>query len=89
MGDCCVRIDRFSNGYTVEIKDPAIVKANNKPSKPGSSYSYKDPWKTFVFKSDTEVLAFLKANLKKAIVSTDDGDEYSSTFKDVASQEMD
>lgn len=72
-GESFLKISRFDNGYTVEIKDPAIVKYNDARTKtnnkPGSTYlEYKDPWKTFVFKDDKEVTTFLAKNLKKAIV---------------------
>ena len=65
--ECCVRIEAFDNGYTVEIKDPAIVKENNKPYDSKKTVNYRDPWKTFVFKTEKEVTTFLSANLKKAI----------------------
>ena len=83
-GEDCVRIERFTNGYTVNIKDPAIVKWNNQPyekrEKKGGP-SYREPWKSFVFKTDKEVLAFLAKNLKKAIVASDnDGDEFGTAF---------
>lgn len=72
-GECFLKISRFDNGFTVEIKDPAIVKYNNardnSKSGPGVPYKeYKDPWKSFVFKTDKEVSAFLAKNLNKAIV---------------------
>jgi hypothetical protein len=79
--ECCVRIERFTNGYTVEIKDPAIVKENNKPFDSKKATNYRDPWKSFVFKTDTEVIAFLTKNLKKAIVKPDGGDdEFGTAF---------
>ena len=85
--DCCVRIERFDNGFTVEIKDPAIVKANSKPDKKDGPYTpYKEPWKTFVFKTDAEVITFLTKNLKKAIASSKDKDEYGTAF-DMAAED--
>lgn len=79
--DSCVRIERFTNGFTVEIKDPAIVKYNALPYDPKKSRPYKEPWKSFVFKTADEVIVFLGKNLKKAMVSpkTDD-DEYGTAF---------
>ena len=78
MGEDCVRIERFANGYTVNIRDPAIVKHNAKPyDKRGGEW--KDPWKAFVFKTDTEVITFLTKNLKKAIASPA-GDDFGTTF---------
>jgi len=78
--DCCVRIERFTNGYTVEIKDPAVVKANNKPYDSKKPVNYRDPWKSFVFKTDAEVTAFLTKNLKKAIACPEGDDEYGTAF---------
>jgi hypothetical protein len=93
MSDCCVRIEKFTNGYTVEIKDPAIVKANNRPydaKKPNSSSRYREPWKSFVFKTDAEVVEFLRKNLKKAIASSDDDDdEYGTAFDTALKSEAD
>lgn len=90
MSDSCVRIERFSNGFTVEIKDPAIVKRNNMPydKRQKAGFEYKDPWKSFVFKTPEEVTKFLAKNLKKAMVCTDDGDEYGTSF-DTAVKETD
>lgn len=90
MSDSCVRIERFSNGFTVEIKDPAIVKQNNLPyeKRQKQGYEYREPWKSFVFETPDQVIAFLKKNLKKAIVSADDGDEYGTAF-DTAVKEND
>lgn len=87
MSDSCVRIERFSNGFTVEIKDPALVKYNALPYDKEKNRPYKEPWKTFVFKTSDEVLAFLKKNLKKAIVNTndDDDDEYGTAFSTAVS----
>jgi hypothetical protein len=80
--DCCVRIERFANGFTVEIKDPAIVKYNALPYDPKKSRPYKEPWKPFVFKTAEEVITFLTKNLKKAMVSKsgDDADEFSTAW---------
>jgi hypothetical protein len=84
MGDCFLRMDRFENGFTVEIKDPAIVKANEKRDNSSKVYTpYKDPWKTFVFKSSAEVQAFLKKNMDKAVVSSKPASDYDGSF-DVA-----
>lgn len=83
MGDSFVRIERFDNGFTVEIKDPAIVKANAKRDTSGTSKGYtpyKDPWKTFVFKTDAEVIAFLNKNLKKAIADARTMGDYEGSF---------
>lgn len=73
MSDYCVRIECLQNGFEVELKDPGIVKAN---AKKGVSTPWRDPWVSFAFTTSEEVLAFLKANLDKALP----GDEYSSSF---------
>jgi hypothetical protein len=84
-GDCCVKIKKLDNGFTVCIQDPAIIKFNKNRNKlnakAGPSTPYiesKDPWKEFVFKSTAEVTAFLNKNLKKAVVGTDD--DYETSF---------
>jgi hypothetical protein len=87
--ECCVRIERFSNGYTVEIKDPAIVKENSKPYDSKKASNYRDPWKSFVFKTDDEVVAFLKKNLKKAIVKPEGDDDFGTAFAVAASSDGD
>lgn len=84
-----LRIERFDNGFTVEIKDPAIVKRNNVRDKQNSLNSsnktpspyipYKDPWKTFVFKTDAEVITFLGKNLKKAVGEAK-ADDFNTSF---------
>lgn len=80
----CIRIERMTNGFTVEMKDPAIVKANEKRDNNGKGpyIPYKDPYRKFVFGSEAEVLTFLKKNLKKAMPPK--GDDYESSF-DMAS----
>lgn len=87
MSDSCVRIERFSNGFTVEIKDPAIVKYNALPYDAKKSRPYREPWKSFVFKTPEEVVKFLSKNLKKAIISKgdDDGDEFGTAFNTAVS----
>lgn len=82
MGDYCVRIEKMTNGYEVEIKDPAIVKANAKRDLSAKTYTpYKDPMRSYVFTDCDAVLAFLKKNLDKALPD----DEYASAF-DVAAE---
>lgn len=84
MDGDCVRICKETNGFTVEMKDPAIVKANNKrdnTTTKNGSYAptpWRDSWKSFVFKDKAEVLAFLDKNLDKAL--KDSGDEFSTSF---------
>lgn len=64
-------ICKESNGFTVEMQDPDIQKQNQKGKGP-----WRNPKRTYVFKSSEEVLAFLKANLDKALPD----DEYESAF---------
>lgn len=84
MGESFVRIERFDNGFTVEIRDPAIDKKNkardNSTKKDAPYVPWQDPWKTFVFKTDKEVVAFLNKNLKKAIASSTPASSYEGSF---------
>ena len=82
MGEYVAKIEKMKNGYEVEMKDPEIVKANAKPSK--GPTPWKDPHVSYVFKTVDEVLAFLKANLEKAIP-----DDYESSFDEAAATEED
>ena len=75
--DDVVRIKRLSNGYTISIRDPKIVAANNKrDSSKGPSAPYKDPEREFAFTTIEQVLAWLKANLDKALPE----DSFDSAF---------
>lgn len=73
MSDYDIRIERLTNGYTVRARDPKIVKANQKSD---SKTPWRDPCREYVFKDVAEVLAWLKANLGKALPA----DEFSSSF---------
>lgn len=82
-GDCCVKIEKLANGFTVSMQDPAIIKLNKERNKqnakPNTPYiESKNPWREFVFKDENEVIMFLKKNLKKAVAGTDD--DYESSF---------
>lgn len=82
MGEgCIVRIEKLDNGYEVEIRDQKAVKKNQ--SKDGLS-RYVNPWRSFAFKNEAEVVTFLTKNLSKA---TPDN-EFSHSF-DVAAAEDD
>lgn len=78
MSSVC-RIKRLANGYEVEITDPKIVEQNRK-----SKGDWKSPEISYAFKTVDEVLAFLKANLAKAMPM----DDYESSF-DMAAKEED
>ena len=64
-------IEKTANGFTVAAQDPDIVKSNAK-----SKGAWKNPERTYVFKTADEVLGFLKTNLDKALPD----DEYESAF---------
>lgn len=73
MDESVARINKLSNGYTVEVCDPAQQEKNKSPKN-----SYASPWKTYAFSSPKEVLAFLTkvlANLKPA------DDDMSTSFQ--------
>lgn len=84
--NCCIKIKKLTNGYTVTIDDPAIVKWNKQRdidnAKPNSVYkSRKDPTKTFVFTDKAKVIKFLGDNLDKAVPSDGDGADFDTSFK--------
>jgi hypothetical protein len=84
MSDDCCRIEKLQNGYEVEIQDPKIVANNALPydKRPKSGDGgYKSPWVSYVFKDVTEVLAFLKTALPKAV----SGNSFDSCFDTCAS----
>jgi hypothetical protein len=76
--DGCVRIERATNGYTVNVSDPKIREANQKRdnSKGGVYAPYRDPNKEYIFTDIKTVLAFLEKNLDKALPK----DDYGSSF---------
>jgi len=75
-----VRIERLTNGYVVRVRDPKIVKQNERPGRDGP---WKDPDREFVFTTVEQVLAWLKANLDKALPE----DDFSTAF-DMAAAEL-
>lgn len=78
MSESCVSIDRLANGYIVSVRDPVLVKKNQKPG------MWVDPCKKYSFDSLPKVLDFLKKNLDKALPE----ETYDSAF-DTASAEAD
>lgn len=76
MSDYDCRIEREANGYTITVRDPAIVKYNNSETKSSGYKPYRDPNKTFIMKDIDEVLAWLKTHLDKALPA----DEFDSSF---------
>lgn len=65
--DCIAKIERLENGYEVTVCDPSITASNKNPKKP-----YQDPWKSYAFTTDTEVLDFLKKSLPTLQPEDDD-----------------
>lgn len=85
MGDS-VRIERAENGYTVSMTDPKLEAANRKRSTKGDVYApYVDPQKEYVFTDLKAVMAFLTANLDKALPKVD----YDSAFELMTDDEED
>lgn len=85
MGDFSIRIERATNGYEITVRDPKIVKANNKrdnSSSKGPYVPYRDPTREYVFTDLKQVLAWLGKHADKALPA----DEYDSSF-DAAIQE--
>lgn len=58
MSDYSIRIEKLENGFEVEVCDPAIRKANEKPKA-----QWKDPWKKYAFSTGKEVIAFVTRHL--------------------------
>lgn len=85
MSEYCCKIERAKNGYTIEMKDPKIVKQNMNRDMSSKGYKpYKDPNVEYVFASLPEVLKFLEANLETALPM----DDYATSF-DAAMEEED
>lgn len=81
----CVKIERLANGYNICCKDPKIVAYNKKrDSEPYDSKAgrqpYRDPDRTYTFKTLKEVTDWLTANLDKALPP----DDYESAFDKAA-----
>lgn len=74
MDDQNIRIQRASNGYTVSVRDPEIVKENmQKDSR------YKNPEVDYVFEDSAGVKKFIEDNLDTLLVKCDD--EYETGFQ--------
>lgn len=84
-GDEFLRVTRFDNGFSVEIKDPGVVKynkANDKIKDYDKRKPYKDPWRNFIFPTAEKACEFLTKNLDKAVTAAkdEDTDEYQTAF---------
>jgi hypothetical protein len=68
-----LRIERATNGYVIRVRDPKIEKANTtrKDNSP-----WRDPEREFVFDTLDKTIAWIKANIDKALPD----DDYSSAF---------
>lgn len=84
MNDCTLRIEKLENGYEVEIRDPKISAENDKPSKKGEIKPWKDPWKSYAFSTDKEVIAFVTRHLASLPKSSQDdfNDAAEEAFKE-------
>lgn len=86
MGDVSCTIERKKNGYTIRMKDPKIVKANNQRPVGSKSYTpYRDPWVEYVFTEMKDVVKFLEANLETALPE----DDYTTSFDAAIAEEDD
>lgn len=84
-GDEFLRVSRFDNGFSVEIKDPGIIKynkANDAVKNYDKRKPYKDPWRNFIFDTAEKAQKFISKNIAKAIVAARDEDtnEYQTAF---------
>lgn len=70
MDDYIVRIEKLTNGFEVEIRDPKLAAKNDKPG------VYRDPWCSYAFKTTAEVCKFLDENLDKAVPADDFGSSF-------------
>lgn len=80
MHDCYVRIGMAENGFTLETRDPEIMKKNMDDDGP-----YKDPERKYVFSTMEDLKTFLSDNLDTMLVKTKD--EYGSSFNAAVKQE--
>jgi len=78
-----VRIERAKNGFTVEMRDPAIEKRNRERDEEDGPGGYESPFVSFVFESTEAVLEFLGENLEKAMPL----DEFDTSFEEAAAKE--
>lgn len=84
-GDSICNIKKAANGYIVEVRDPAIIKANKAREKlkyDSAEYRaqpYRDPCREFVMNDKEAVIKFLTSQIDKLVPDGDDQD-YSSSF---------
>jgi len=84
MGEFSIRIERATNGYEVSVRDPKIVKANEKRDYSSKNPTpYRDPNREYVFKTLKEVLDWLGKHADKALPA----DEFDSSFDAALAEE--
>ena len=81
MSESVLRIEKLTNGYEVEIRDPKIVAENAKPKS-----NWQDPWKGYAFKTAEETAAFVGAVLDK-LAPPDAGDEFAAAFNEATAED--
>lgn len=67
MSDTVCRIEKLTNGYTVEIPDAARQKKNKNSNSP-----YVDPWKEYAFATAAEAATFVTTHLESLSPVEDD-----------------
>lgn len=80
-GNAILKVEKAENGYEVEVCDSKIMESNEKPKS-----EYKDPYKSYVFKTAEEVKNFIGEHLDSLKPPPDADTEYASAF-DEASKE--
>ena len=80
MSDEILRIEKLENGFTVEVRDPKIDEANQKPK-----VSWKSPWKEYAFSTSKEVIAFVTSHLGSLPKSA--GDEFNDAAEEAFSKD--
>ena len=84
MSDCVLKLEKCINGFEVEVYDPDIAASNRKPGK--IEKPWKDPWKSYAFSTEAEVIAFITKALPKL---KGDSDEEESIFDQFVNEEAD
>lgn len=81
-GDTVLRIEKLENGYEVEICDPEIQAANQKPKT-----AWKDPWKGYACTDVAQVVALIEAHLDKLKPPPGASEEYAAAFNEANKEE--
>lgn len=75
MDGCILRVEKLANGYEVEILDPDIQAANQKPKS-----DWKSPWVGYAFTTAAEVKEFIGLHLDNLKPEPDDDEQYGMEF---------